>query len=947
MSSRGIVIPVAAMVLFACMVGLIGQSAFAQSREGGRIEGKVVDSQTGESLPMVGVRLEGTQRGACADLDGHYFIDKVPSGTYTVTFLMLGYTKVTVTEVKVTAGEVTTLNAALTTEAIEMKEVVVTARRIESSVAGLLASQKKAPAISDGIAAEQIARSPDSDAAAVVKRVTGLTVVDNKYVYVRGLGERYSNTLLNGSSLPSPEPNKRVVPLDILPANLLEKVVITKAFTPDQPGDFSGGSVRINVKEFPEALTVKFSASSSMNSQTTFRDFRTYSGGAWDFLGFNDGTRDIPALIQQKAENQKVFPKGRFARPEDPCFHTDELVELSKSFGNHWRARTIRAPVNQSYSFSIGNQNNLGGRPLGFLASLRYSNKYSFREEERNTYSAYKTGEGKRILQRLNHFDIEKSAFSVRWGGILNFSYKPTPKDKLSLKTLYTRNADDEVRTYDAEIRDYGDITRSVRFRYLSRSLLSSQLVGEHVLTFLGSRLDWRATFSRATNDEPDRRELLYDVSDAEHPRLLDEPKSGSRFYSELRDIERGSALDWTVPFKQWRGLSAKLKLGGGFNLKNRDYEVRRFQLARQQGSDPRLLTLPPDSLFLPENIGPHGFLVIERTNNVDNYTAEQTLVSGYGMIDMPLWRRLRLVTGARVERSRQWVETYDLFAPEKKPVIAHLDNVDILPAVNLTYSLSERMNLRTAFSQTVIRPYLRELSPMEFADFMDGVAKVGNPELKRTLIQNFDGRWEFYPHPGELIAVSAFYKNFIDPVEQTIGAGAHQLQIPVNAEDAHNFGIEFELRTSLDFLSASLAHFNVVGNLAFIRSEVGIGDSVVVRGVSTRQTSPQRSLQGQSPYVANAILGYQHPTLGTELSLLYNVFGRRIDSVGYETLPDIYEEARHSVDVTLSQLFGKFLIKCTAKNLLNSPHTFTQGGEICQRYKTGRSFSLGISYSI
>ncbi len=705
--------------------------------------------------------------------------------------------------------------------------------------------------------------------------------------------------------------------------------------------------MRINVKEFPEELTVKFGASTSMSSQTTFRDFRTYSGGALDFLGLDDGTRDIPALILQKAENQKVLPKGRFAGSEDPGFSKDELVDLSRSFGNHWKAQTVRAPVNQSYSFSIGNQNNSGGRLLGFLTSLRYSNTYGFREEARNTYFAYQTGAGKRILQRLNHFDIDKSTFSVRWGGILNVSYKPTPNDKVSLKTLYTRNADDEVRTYDAQIRDYGDLTHSIRFRYLARSLLSSQLVGEHVLPFIDSRLNWRATFSRATNDEPDTRELLYDVSDPAQPRLLDEPKSGSRFYSELCDLGRGGALDWAVPFKQWEGLSARLKLGGGFDLKNRDYAVRRFQLARQQGSDAQLLTLPPDSLFLPENVGPHGFLVVERTNNVDNYTAEQTLFNGYGMIDMPLSERLRLVTGARIEKSRQYVETYDLFAPEKTPVIADLDNVDVLPAVNLTYSLSERTNVRTAFSQTVIRPYLRELSPFEFADFMDGVAKVGNPELKRTLIQNFDGRWEFYPRPGELIAVSAFYKNFMDPVEQTIGAGAHQVQIPVNAEDAHNFGVECELRTRLDVLSASLADFSVTANLALIRSEVEIGDSVVVRGVSTRQTSSQRSLQGQSPYVANATFGYRHPASGTEWSILYNVFGRRIDSVGYETLPDIYEEARHGMDVTLSQPLGKFRIKGAAKNLLNAPHTFTQDGKICQRYKTGRSFSLGISYSI
>ena len=938
--------PLSRWIALAALVALvIGSDAMAQGPEAGGIVGKIVDSETGEALPIVSVLLEGTQIGATADLDGQYRIDLVPPGTYTVTFLILGYTKVTVTDVEVAGGEVTTLNVAMTPEAIQMGEVVVTAKRIEDSVAGLLSSQKKAPAISDGIAAEQISRTPDSDAAATMKRVTGLTVVDNKYVYVRGLGERYSNTQLNGASLPSPEPNKRVVPMDILPANLLEKVVVTKAFTPDQPGDFSGGSVRINTKEFPEKLTFKFSASSGMNTQTTFKGFETYPGGDWDFLGFDDGTRSIPDLVERKANGHKVVPKGRFAGPEDPGFSSEKLLELSKSFENTWSTRTITAPADQSYSFSVGNQNSAADRPVGFLASLSYSNKYSFREEERNTYSAYRKN-GDVALHRLNRFDIQKSTFSVRWGGLLNFSYKPSQNAKLSLKTLYTRDADDALRTYDAVIRDYGDLTHSIHLSYLARSLLSSQLAGEHVLPFRNSRLEWRVTVSRATSDEPDRRELLYDTSDPERPVLLDEPRSGLRFYSELQDLERGAALDWSVPFDQWADLKAKLKIGGGLNLKDRGYDVRRFHFNLQK-NDPALMTLPPDLLFLEENLGPSGFLVYERTLATDNYEAEQKLYNGYVMVDLPLTKQLRVVTGARVERSEQFVETFDLFSSDADPVVADLNNTDVLPAVNLTYALSQRMNLRTALSQTVTRPDIRELSPFEFSDYMDGVARVGNPDLERTLVQNADARWEFYPRPGELFAASVFYKNFVDPVEQTIGAGANQRQVPVNAEGAHNYGGEFELRTRLDFVSSYLTPLSLTGNLAVIRSEVDIGDSVVVLGTSTQQTSSKRPLQGQSPYAINVSLNYRHPSWSTELGVFYHVFGRRIANVGFETMPDLYEEVRHSLDITLNHTIGRYRVKFSAKNLLDSPYEFTQGGEITWRYETGRSLSLGISYSI
>jgi TonB-dependent receptor len=311
-----------------------------------------------------------------------------------------------------------------------------------------------------------------------------------------------------------------------------------------------------------------------------------------------------------------------------------------------------------------------------------------------------------------------------------------------------------------------------------------------------------------------------------------------------------------------------------------------------------------------------------------------------------------------RIEDWKQDVTSYDIFDPDGTPISSDLNYTDYLPSVNLMYAMKEEMNLRAAFSQTLTRPFLRELALVEYTDFIDGIAEVGNPMLKRTLIQNYDLRWEYYRRPGELFAVSLGYKHFKDPIEKLYVASNNRARVPANIDGARNFAVEFEMRSSLDVLGDLFANFNLTGNLALINSQVDIGDSVTVPlfvpgedepvEISTVQTSPERALEGQSPYVANLMLGYRHPKFHTDVNILYNVFGRRINTVGSEGLPDIYEEARHEVDLTMSQpIAGRLGAKFKARNLLDAQYELTQGGLPHHTYSTGRSFSFGISYKL
>ena len=921
----------------------------------GRIEGIVLDEATESPIIDVSVILSATQQRVLTDQNGAFILE-VPLGTYNISVRFPFYLTQTVSGIEVNESQPKqTLRVVLTPQVIKLGPIHLPVRLSESSETGLLEKRRLSFAVEDSISTELMAKLPVSDAGEALKRVTGISIVGGRYVFVRGLGERYSNTLLNSVQIPSPEPNRRVVPMDIFPANLLESLQTVKTFSPDQPGNFAGGSVQVFTKDFPDAFTMSLSMSSSFNTETTGKELLQYPGGDLDKFGFDDGTRALPDIIADQPADAPIRERGRFTRGG---FTPEEIQNFGRAFDNVWSPERYTAPANQSYKFSIGNSSQLIGKDFGYLGIISYSNGHSHRpEEEQNAFRL-----GLDDLTPVTAYLVERSANDVSWGGVLNTSMRFSPGHKVSLRTLYSHTAEDETRTWGGFNADRDTDMRSSRLLYVERGLFSSQLAGDHEFNFTPENLNgdsesetaeerdsskpeftpvptlsWRLTFSRAVRNEPDTREVIYEKRRDEWL-FRDITQSGSRFFFDLADGEISGRLDWSMPIVR-TGL---FKVGGMWRDRDRTFDARRFRFLPSDNIELFLdRTAPPEELFTAEHITPDLFELRESTRATDNYLAAHSVWASYGMIDLPLSKKFRVTTGARLEVSDQNVTTFDPFAAEQQAIEANLDTTDILPSLNLTYRLTERMNLRLAASRTVTRPDLRELAPFEFTDFVGGRTIFGNPELERTKIDNYDIRWEVFPELGGVVAISGFYKKFHKPIEQIIQPAAEVRITYENAQAANNFGLELEVRQNLSILASRLRYLSVNTNVAFISSTVELPDVGI-------QTSSERALQGQSPYVVNASLGYDNPDLELTAAVAYHVSGKRIAEVGNHGSPDVFELPRSQLDVTFGRQLLPFLrLSLSAKNLLNPDVTLEQGGETYVRYRTGRTFSFGLSYNL
>lgn len=928
------------MKLFLSLLAVLLLCGSVTAQDMGKIQGVIVDAETGEPLIGANVVIKDTSGrplyGTATNLDGQFTLT-APVGTHNLEVSYVTYATKIVTDVVVDSKNPVTINVSLPPEGLQADEIIVTARAEQNSEVSMLAIQQKAAVVTDGISAELMSRSSSSDAGDALKRVTGITVVGGKYVYVRGLGERYSNTQVNGADMPSPEPNRRVVPMDIFPAGLLENIQVSKTFSPDQPGDFSGGSVQVKTRDFPDKFTLSFSASGGYHSQTTFKDALTYAGGSWDFLGIDDGARALPELVKTQAADQPVRQRGRFSTVG---FTAEEVQAFGQSFSNIWQPRAKSAPINQSYSVSVGNAIGDGGRELGYVASFTYDNSLKNTDENWNSFRITADPSGNEILTPFTSYNVQSSTNSILWGALFNVSLRLSPLHKISVKTLYNRNTDDEARTYTGFNSDRGTDLLDYRLQFVERGIFTGQVSGEHHFGALfNSNIEWLVSSSKATRDEPDNREVLYEMRNGEWT-FFDITQSGSRFFFDLEDKAQSGKFDWTVPFNAFGGLASKIKFGAKWSTKDRSFDARRFRFEQSSGIQRTVdLTMDPEDIFVTDHIGPGLFQLRETTRATDNYSASQDLWATYMMTDLQLSSKWRFVGGLRIESSKQNLISFDPFSTTTLPIEVALDNTDILPGLNLVYKLTDRTNLRTAYSRTLARPDFRELAPFEFTDFIGGRAVSGNPSLQRSSIDNFDVRYETFPRLGELIAVSAFYKKFHDPIEQIIRPTAQLSVTYQNAKAATNYGVELEFRRRLDAFNPSLEPFSINVNLTLVKSEIDIEPGVGV------QTSDSRALQGQSPYVINTTLGYDNAEKGWQGNLLYNVFGRRISEVGAQGLPDVYEQPRHQVDFNLKKKHGKFTYKFSAKNLLDSKVLYQQAEGVFREHRAGRSVSLGVSY--
>lgn len=925
----------------AALTGLIMASvplAASAQESTGRVVGRILNAENAGPVQAAQVFISTLGIGGLTSLDGRYVLRNVPAGVYELEVQSLGYAAKTITGVTVLAGQTATLDIQLSPAAIEVEGITVSASAERGSTTSLLTERRRAAMVSDAIGRDQISRSPDGDAAAALQRVPGLTVVDGKYAYVRGLGERYSSTTLNDAPLASPEPDKKVIPLDLFPSGLLESIVTAKSYSPDQPGDYAGGLVRLRTRDFPANRVFTVSVGAGWNSISTFKSGLGYSAGeSLGFLGFDEGARALPGTI----------PSG--VRVNSANLSSQDLQSIGRSFGGAWGPTRLDIPVNTSLGVTYGDDFDYGeSSRFGFIGSVNYANSYDARFDAIERVFAQSGVDDPEVDYRA-----DMTTRSVQWGGLLNTTWQIDGSNQIAFSGMYNRLVDDLSRSLQGFNLDSNTDQLNTRLQYVATTLMNAQLRGTHSLGFLAdSRVEWRGAYTSADRYEPSTREVLY--RDFNGTFYFDDfIQSGSVFHQDQQDDGWSGGLSWTVPFSL-ASRPGDVAVGVSTDRKSRETFTRRFRYRPFRGGDLSNddLALAPNELFAPGNISPTAFEIQESTFASDNYDASQDVDAAFVMLEAEPVSRIRLSGGVRVERAAQSVTPRDIFGSQVTvDGAAEVEDTDLLPAVNVTLEATESMNVRASWSRTLARPQLRELAPFAFADYAGGSLITGNPALGRSRIANYDLRWEWFPQSDAVVAVSGFYKNFEDPIEVLVLPSTELIRSWVNAPEATNYGVEIELRSSLGIIAPALSDFRFNGNLTLVQSEVQAGGTTTVyipnQGpVELSTIDRDRALQGQSPYVLNLGLTWFSEGAGASASLLYNRFGERIDAVGREASPDIYEEARNQLDLVLERGFGAFKTKLSLSRLLGNEVTFTQGGEVLRQYDRGRSVSVSVSWT-
>jgi TonB-dependent receptor len=931
-------------ILLAALMALVATAALAQDgaqtappnarRDGHtvRVVGVVRDQANAIALPGVPVEVVDTKEVVYTDVDGRYILN-VPPGSHVVKVLLEGYEE-KIINVEAGTERTLTLDVGLTMARLT-ETVTVTAHVLDvvtSSAEAQLIERKHAPVITDNVGALEMKSNGDSDAAAAMSRVTGLSLVDNQYVYVRGLGERYSNTMLAGSVIPTTEPDKKVVPLDLFPTGLIDSVQVNKSFSPDRSAEFAGGLVQIIPMKLPTGPTIDLAYGISHYSTATGKQIPLSPLGNHDVWGYDGGARALPSGIP----NNKIVRQGIYT--PDVGYSPDQISAFGRLLGNQWRPTDRNGKPGQNWSAALGNR--FGN--LGVVASMTHAYKEQYVEEDRRFFRI--AGEGE--LEDTSDYHMRTGTQRAQIGIVGNLSYQFTPSQRFSVENFYTHSGRDEGRLFQGENRDNAREYQNYRLQFIEEDLRSNAVGGEHFFQALSnSRLDWRVNYARAKRDEPGLHETLYERLLGSAPTVpltyADESQSGFQMFNNLNDDTVDAAVNWSVSTAAG-GRPTQYKFGVNYVDRTRDFESRRFHfipITTQKADTGNLLfdpLLPPEQLFAPSNIGT-AFRFNEETRPVDAYAGDQTTTSGYGMVDMAMTGRTRLIGGVRVERFDQTVTTQDPFGLFARQVQANNRNTDIFPAINFVRAVSDSANLRLSYSTTVNRPEFRELAEFEFTDVIGNRAVKGNPNLVRALIQNVDGRWEMFTGGRNVVAASVFYKYFDKPIERVVIAAANPIATFQNSDHARNFGVELEAGHQLGrnvFLNA---------NYTFVDSKI-----TLLPEQRTVQTSLERALAGQSKNLLN--LTAEYALRGFSTRLLFNYFGDRISDVGANQAPDIIEEGRGALDLVFAQRIRGLGIRLTLENLTDSDYLFTQTlnvQETQRLFKLGRTVTVSVGYNV
>lgn len=903
------------------------------------IRGRIINTKN-EPVPGASIVIQETKKLVSANVEGEFNFTLEKGKRYSVLVSSTGYQSKSVDEIDPATLVDEPLVIVLEPKVTTGESIVIRSTRRQESTVALLTFQRTSSSMASGLAADFIRRTPDKNTGEVLKRVSGASIQDNRFVVVRGLSDRYNAAMLNTAQLPSSEPDRKAFSFDMFPAALIDNIIIHKTATPEFTGEFSGGLVQVNTRDIPTKDVLTVGVGIGYNNQSTFKPFTSNARNKFDWLGFDDGTRNLPDSFPANARDYRALGKNAAG--------VARQVALSQDFsGDVYRESTSDAMPIYNFNLTYAKTHRFKrGGILGTLVGMTYRKAQLIYEVDRRFHEA----DGTVIFD----YKDRQNLYQVNWGGVANISYVKG-RTKISWKNLFNQLYEDKYY-----VREGYNTSRlndlKLYSSYLNqRSLATTQLEGEHQLSKGGIKLRWNGNAGYNMKTQPDLRTALYARTiNTTQPFDID-PDDTRRFYSELQDYSVGGGGQLIVPMN-W-GLKDKqtLKLGGGNTTRFRDFSSRifRYNVTNYNSFIAANGRKPVDQAFMPDNMGNSGFLLEEFTNNVDSYFGISVLNSAYGMMDNT-FGDLRLIWGLRAENFQQLLTSRTQTGNRS---VRLTEKWDMLPSLNAMLKMGDKTNLRLSGSRTVARPEFREIAEFAFYDYELNYGILGDTGLRRSSIMNYDARYEFYPKAGESISIGAFFKDFTDPIELRLDPASNadaRRYFYSNALSARSIGFEVEVRKGLDFIAPKLKNFSVFGNYTYIRSEVTFNDL----SAGNKEVKADRPLQGQSPYLLNLGLQYTSPVFNA--SLLYNRIGERLSLVGNNEFPNVFERPRNLVDLQMSTkvLDKKGELKLNVSDLLhnafyhyenvNDATSFQDGTDrLFYAYRPGTTVTVSFSYDL
>jgi len=916
------------------------------------IKGVVTDKVTHETLIGATVIIQGTTTGSTTDLDGKYSITSLAPGYYNLVISYISYKTQIIEKVKVLKNEMLEMNVELEGNSVALEGVVISAKsRMGGSEISMLSSLKMSNLVVSGISSQQINRSQDRDASEVIRRVPGITIMDDRFVMVRGLSQRYNTVWLNNASTPSSEADVRAFSFDVIPSSMLENIMVFKSPAPDLPADFSGAAIKIFTKNNADKNNFSIAYSTSYRPGATFNDFNNYRMSKYDWLGFDDGSRALPSDFP--AHLNEVTDKY-------------ERQQLGRELDKVWTPAVSTAIPDQRFQLGLTRRFLVGKVSVGTINSFTYSYTQDIDHVFRADYQQYDTV--KDVSDTNYYFNDIRSKATAKIGALSNWLFVFGKNQKIEFRNLYNHQGYTQV--LDRSGRDnYGGLTiRSEELSFSSRNTYSGQLAGDHNFRNNQTHFDWTLGYSYADKYQPDLKRLSSSLAEDPDNQYYGQygvnfsfsasPELSGRVYQDLKELIYNGNFNFSNTFT-FGSFKPQLKAGMYIEKKSRDFNARLIGYAISNTSKFNwgLPYEPVDTIFADTNINTTtGIKLDETTNKSDSYTATNDLIATYLAVNLPFTSKLNLYTGVRMEKNDQEMHSFSSDnASEEVNII--INKTNFFPSANLSYNFTEKSLARFSYGLTVNRPEFREIAPFAFYDFEMKKLVRGNPELVNASISNYDLRYEYYPSPSETFVLGVFYKDFKKPIETIeINSGSGKDYTFQNALGATNYGAEIEIRKSLQSLGKKdnflryFKNFMLVANASFIKSEIKLDTA------NFYSAEAKRPMQGQSPYIVNLGMYYQDNDHGLMVSLLYNVIGKRIVVVGLDT-PDVYEMPRNVLDLTITKDVGENVqIKAGIQDILNQEvvekqyvkYTDNNGAAVNREqstleYNPGSLYSLGV----